>query len=223
VVALASLVTPMVLEAKVEGFLVAMAAPFLLGLVLTGLFPRVGAVILGVVSAATLAFSGPYIAQALSHPESATDFVPQTFFTLALLVGAAAAIPAFREHGRREGSSRTPHIIVLVAGIAAVAASTLSIAAATRVDSVAAQPGDTTVLTRNFAFVPASVSAKAGIISVHLVNEDRTRHTFTIDGLTDLSVPPNSNQRITFEAKPGTYRFFCRPHDADMDGVLVVK
>jgi hypothetical protein len=130
-VTLASLVTPMVIEGKVESFLVAMAAPFLIGLVLAGFLPRVAAIMLGVVSAATLAFSAPYIAEALSHPESATDFVPQTFFTLALLIGAAAALPAFREVGGTQGSSRTPRTIAIVAAIGAVAASAVSIAAAT--------------------------------------------------------------------------------------------
>ncbi len=222
-VTIASFVVPMAIEGKVEGFLVTMAAPFVIGLVLVRFLPRVAAIFLGVVSAATLAFSAPYIAEALSHPESATDFVPQAFFTLSMVIAAVAAIPAYREVRRIEVTSRTPRSIAVATGIVAVVASAISIAAATGVQSVAAQPGDKTVLTRNFAFAPAKLTAEAGTISLHLTNEDSTRHTFTIDGVTDLSVPPNSTQRVSFEAVPGTYRFYCRPHVPDMDGVLVVE
>ncbi len=223
VVTIASFVVPMAMEGKVEGFLVAMAAPFVVGLVLVRFLPRVAAIFLGVVSAATLAFSAPYIAEALSHPESATDFVPQTLFTLSMVIAAVAAIPAYRESGGREAVARTPRVIAIAAGVVALVASAISIAAATGVQSVEAQPGDEAVVTRDFEFAPDDLTAEAGTISVHLTNEDSTRHTFTIDGITDLSVPPNSTQRITFEADPGTYRFYCRPHAADMDGMLVVQ
>ena len=58
---------------------------------------------------------------------------------------------------------------------------------------------------------------------MHVTNLDGTRHTFTIDELgVDLSVPPNSEGRVTFTAEPGTYRFYCRPHEVDMEGSLVV-
>lgn len=222
-VTIASFVVPMALEGKVEGFLVAMAAPFVIGLVLVRFLPRVAALFLGVVSAATLAFSAPYITEALSHPESATDFVPQTLFTLSMAIATVAAIPAYREPRHSAGMAPAPRFIAIAAGVVALVASALSIAAATGVESVAAQPGDETVVTRDFSFAPAKLTAEAGTISVHLTNEDSTRHTFTIDGVTDLSVPPSTTQRVTFEAEPGTYRFYCRPHVPGMDGTLVVQ
>ena len=222
-VAIGSFAVPMVIEGEVEGFLAAMAAPFVVGLVLVRFLPRVAAIFLGVVSAATLAFSAPFIAEALSHPESATDFVPLSWLTVSTVIAAVAAIPAYREVGRKDVTFETARGIAIAAGLVAVVASVFSLAAAARVDSVAAQPGDVVVETRNFAFAPDALTAQAGTISVHLANDDSTRHTFTIDGLTDLSVPPRSAQRITFEAAPGTYRFYCRPHVPDMDGVLVVQ
>ena len=55
-------------------------------------------------------------------------------------------------------------------------------------------------------------------------DRDGTRHTFTIDELgVDLSIPPESGQRVSFTAAPGTYRFYCRPHAPGMEGVLVVS
>jgi plastocyanin len=221
-VTVVSFVIPMAIEGKVEGFLVAMAAPFVVGLVLVFFLPRVAAVFLGVVAVATFAASGPYIGQALTHPESATDFVPQTLFTLSLAIAAIAAVPAYREISRRQAVSRTPRALAIAATVVALVASALSLMAAAGVDDVAVQPGDHTLLTRDFAFSPGEFTTDAGVISVYLANEDSTRHTFTIDGLTDLSVPPKSTQRATFEAAPGTYPYYCRPHP-DMQGVLVVQ
>ncbi|MBA2724366.1 MAG: cupredoxin domain-containing protein, partial [Actinobacteria bacterium] len=55
-------------------------------------------------------------------------------------------------------------------------------------------------------------------------NRDDTRHTLTIDELeVDLNLPPNTAQRVSFEADPGTYRFFCRPHDPSMEGELTIR
>jgi plastocyanin len=50
------------------------------------------------------------------------------------------------------------------------------------------------------------------------------RHTFTIDELgVDLSIPPNSEQRVTFDAPAGSYEFECRPHTPGMTGTLTVR
>lgn len=67
---------------------------------------------------------------------------------------------------------------------------------------VPAQPGDIAVRTEDFTFAPADLDATAGTIAVHVTNTDSTRHTFTIDGLIDVSVAPNSTQRTTFKALP---------------------
>ncbi len=222
-VTIASFVIPMAIEAQVEVFLVVMAAPFMIGLALVAFLPRVASIFLGVVSVATIAFSAPFTFEALRHPESVTDFIPQTLFLLSLVIATVAAIPSYREVGRGQVTSATPRSIAITAGVVAVAACAFAVAAATGIDSVAAEPGDKTVITSNFAFAPAKITTDAGSISVHVTNQDSTRHTFTIAGLTDLSVPPNSTQRVTFEAPHGTYRFYCRPHESDMDGVLVAE
>lgn len=217
-----SLMAPMVITGELAGFLVAMAAPFLIGLSLGRFLPRVAAIFIGIVSAAVLASSAAFIPQALSHPESAADFIPLTFLTLSLLIGAVAAIPAFREARRRQVASRKPRLLAIVTAAVAVAASVVSLAAASLVTDVTPEPGDQILVTRGFVFAPTTLTAESGTISVHVTNDDPTRHTFTIDGVADLNVPPNSTQRVTFEASPGTYRFYCRPHAPDMDGVLVV-
>jgi len=220
---IAAFVVPMVIAGTLEGFLVAMAAPFVVGLVLSVFLPRVAAIFLGIVSLGTLASSAPYTAPTLAHPESVADFIPQVFFALSTLTGAVAAIPAYREIRRGHVETRTPRLVTVAAAAVVVAATIVSVVAATGIENVAALPGDETILTRDFVFAPAKLTADAGSVTIHVTNDDPTRHTFTIDGVTDLSVPPNTTQRVTFEAAPGTYRFYCIPHAPDMDGVLVVE
>ena len=60
-----SFVIPMVVTASFEGFLAAMAAPFVVGLMIARFLRRTGAVFLGVVSLLSLAFSAPFLADSL--------------------------------------------------------------------------------------------------------------------------------------------------------------
>lgn len=223
VVAIVSFVIPMAAGGKVEGFLVAMAAPFLVGLVLSLWLPRTGAIFLGVVSVAIVLASAPFIFETLTHPEALIDFVSLLLLTVSCVVGAASAIPAFREARTGRTISRAPRWIAVAAGAVTLAAAAISVVAASGVQDVRAQPGDISIRAEDFAFAPAAIQATAGTVSVHIANTDSARHTFTIDGVTDVSVAPSSTQRATFEAEPGTYRFYCIPHAADMDGELVVK
>jgi plastocyanin len=208
---------------SLEPVLLAMAAPFVVGLLVMLRWPRVGAIWLGVSSLGLFLFSAPFLAEALAHPESVADFIPLAAFTVSLLVGTVAAVPSFREGRGPAGASRLPRSIAVGAGAVIVAASLISFFASARTESVPAQPGDIRVVTEELAFHPAQITAEAGVVSMHVTNRDSTRHTFTIDELgVDLNVPPNSTQRVTFPAAPGTYRFYCRPHSPDMDGRLLV-
>lgn len=221
--AVVSFLIPMILDGKVEVFLVAMAAPFVVGLLLSRWLPRTAAVFLGLVSLAIVLTSAPFIVQALAHPEALIDFVSLVLLTLSCIVGAAAAVPAYREAATGTSRGRKARTVAVAAGAVAVVAIGISIVAASRVQEVPAQPGDVTLRTEDFVFAPAEIDAPAGSVAVHLTNTDSTRHTFTIDGITDVSVAPNSTARTTFEAAPGTYRFYCIPHAPAMDGQLVVK
>jgi plastocyanin len=222
--AIASLVVPMVMERSVEGFFVAMIAPFVIGLLLLLRWRRVGAVWLGVVSLAELLSSAPFLAEALIHPESLADFLPLVAFTLSTLVGSIAAIPAFRQGVRPDTPSRSAMATAALAALVLAAATTVSVIAASGVDSVQAQAGDIPLTAKDFQFGPSRITASRGTVAVVVTNDDTTRHTFTIDGLdVDLNLPPNSTQRVTFAADAGTYRFICTPHAPDMAGDLVVE
>jgi plastocyanin len=220
---LASLVIPMLIQLSFEPFIVAMAAPVAVGVLLFVRWPRVGAIWLGVVSLALLVFSAPFLVEAMLHPEALSDFIPLTVFTVGLVVAVVATIPAFREGPRAAPGGSAPRIIVVVAALAVVAAAVVSVVAAASIQSVEAQEGDILLVTEDIAFRQDQITVEEGQVAIHVDNLDSTRHTFTIDQLdVDLDVPPNSSQRTTFSAPPGTYVFYCRPHTPGMEGVLVV-
>jgi plastocyanin len=221
---IASFVIAMIIAGSVEGFFVAMAVPIVVGLLVVWRWRRTGMVVLGVVLLAELASSAPFLADALTHPETPADFLPLALFTLATLAGSIAAVPAFRQTRQPVGASRAATAVAGVAVLIMVAATAVSIVAAGRVDSVTAQPGDIALTTTDFQFDTRSVTADAGTVAVTVTNDDATRHTFTIDELgVDLNVPPGTTQRVTFPADTGTYRFYCIPHATDMVGDLVVR
>lgn len=218
---LVSLVAPMVIELSLEPFLLTMAAPFAVGLLLAVKWPRVAAIWLGTVSLAVLLFSLPFLGEVLIHPESPVDFIPLSLFALGTVLGAAAAIPAFREIGGPRLQSHAPRRITAGAAGLLVAASAWSVVAFAGVEEATPQAGDIVVTVEDFAFTPIDVTTDPGTVSLAVTNHDNTRHTFTIAELgVDLSLAPGTTQRVTFTAEPGTYTFFCNPHP-DMQGRLV--
>jgi plastocyanin len=221
---LGSLLLSMAIALSVEPFLLSMGAPFLIGLLVMLRWPRVGAIWLGVSSLGLLLFSEPFLAEALAHPESLADFIPLLVFTGSLLVGTVAAIPSFRQGSAPSVASKLPRAIAVGAAAVIVVGSIVGIVAFAGTESVPAQAGDIRVVTEDLEFDPAGISAEGRDVSVHVTNRDSTRHTFTIDELgVDLNVPPNTMQRVSFAADPGTYRFYCRPHGPGMGGALVVE
>jgi plastocyanin len=220
----ASLLVPMLMALSLEPFLLAMAAPFMIGLLVMIRWPRVGAFLLGFFSLAVLLFSVPFLAEALIHPESSADFIPLVVFALGAVVGVIAAIPSLRQGRRLDRGSRSARTIAVVAGVILFASLVLSIVAFTRIESVPARAGDITVITEDVEFHPAEITAREGELSFHITNRDDIRHTFTIDELgVDLNIPPNSSQRVSFSAGPGTFEFYCRPHVPGMEGLLVAE
>jgi plastocyanin len=83
------------------------------------------------------------------------------------------------------------------------------------------------VTSRNAAFSSTSLAAPAGQVTVVMTNKDLFWHTFTIDDLhVDLEAPLGGTREVTFAARAGAYRFYCRvpAHAAaGMRGTLTVS
>ena len=105
-----------------------------------------------------------------------------------------------------------------------VALALFSVVSTVGYDEAAAQEGDIELATEDIEFTDTSIDAQSGEVSVFVDNADGTLHTFTIDELNvDLDIPASKSARVTFQAEPGTYEFYCVPHHEDMKGTLTVR
>jgi len=87
--------------------------------------------------------------------------------------------------------------------------------------------GSTLSLTaENVKFVPTTMTASAGQIQVTVDNKDPIPHNIAIDTLNlSVDLPPGRATSVTFQAKPGTYTFYCNipgHRQAGMEGALTV-
>lgn len=108
----------------------------------------------------------------------------------------------------------------LAMAVAAAVAGSFALASAIG-DTAAA--GSTALVMEDFAFGPERVTAAGGRVSLHVTNNDTAHHTFTSNELgVDVVVPPGQSKLITFDARPGRYDFYCKPHTPGMEGELIV-
>jgi plastocyanin len=143
-------------------------------------------------------------------------------FSLAGFIGAVAAAVRHREPEAGRGSAGPTGIL---AGVFVF--SSLGLVWAMTDEAPQTVPeGALVVETVNVAFVPDSLRVGAGEVTVALRNRDLFWHTLTIDALgVDLRTPVGRVRSATFQARPGTYSFYCRipGHTAlGMRGTLTV-
>ena len=87
-------------------------------------------------------------------------------------------------------------------------------------------PTSASVTAREFSFAPSALTVAAGTVTVTVTNEGQLPHTFTIDGLVEVSLAAGERKTVTFTAAPGSYRFYCAVsgHAAiGMEGTLVAS
>lgn len=200
--------------------LVVFAVIWVAGLVWLGRATKGPAILLLVSFVAFIALSAPFTIPTLTVPASAGDFILNLGSLLGALAGIVAAVAVLRG---RTGPAAAARSIALGGAALFVIASAASVVAAVTYDDAVAQEGDVRLVTKDLRFQQTSIEAEGGEISVFVDNEDGTLHTFTIDELgVDLDIPASKAARVTFEAEPGTYEFFCEPHKEDMKGTLTV-
>ena len=169
-------------------------------------------------------FGGFFAVTLISVPEGAKDFIPvMSTLVFSLMVVVSAIALAIRGKGRGfEPSGASSAMgwvgVVLVTGLVG-----WSLYASSQFESVAAGADDVLVVTKDFEFTPDSLEADSGTVAIHVTNADDSLHTFTIDELgVDVSIPSGKSNRVEFDAEPGKYRFYCKPHAPDMEGELEV-
>ena len=182
---------------------------------------RPGAIVLVVLFVLVLLLNAPFIIPSLAAPASTIDFLPTVIVTLLGIVGTISAIAVIRRGTTSEGGAR---MIAMGAATVLVVAAAVTTIAKIAYPDVSARPGDISLVTEDFEFSEESLTASGGRIAVFVDNKDATLHTFTVEELAvDLEIPAGEPGRITFAAEPGTYEFFCRPHEADMRGTLRIS
>jgi plastocyanin len=164
----------------------------------------------------------PFVVPTLAVPASAGDFILNVASLIAAIVGIVAAIAVLR---RRDAAASSTPLRVGLAGLAILLlAFVVGIVALVTYKDASPQAGDLELVTEDFEFSEDALQAPGGEVSVFVENKDSTLHTFTIDDLdVDLDVPAGSSARVSFDAEPGTYEFYCVPHEADMNGDLEVQ
>jgi plastocyanin len=144
-------------------------------------------------------------------------------FSLAGLIGAVAAAVQLRDPDAGRGTAWPTGLLAVVF----VFSSLGLVWAMTDAERQTAPAGALVVETVNVAFVPESLQARGGEVTVALRNRDLFWHTFTIDALgVDVRSPVGRLRTVTFEARPGRYSFYCAiPGHASlgMRGILTVR
>lgn len=179
------------------------------------------AILLLVSFVAFIGLSAPFTIPSLSVPASAGDFILNIVGLVAALVGIAAAIAVIRGLVDTAPAARS---LGMAAVVVVVLASAYSVYETVSYDSAVAQEGDVELVAKDIKFQNTDLEAGSGQVSVFVDNEDQTLHTFTIEELdVDLDIPASKSARVTFDAEPGEYEFFCEPHKEDMKGTLTVE
>jgi plastocyanin len=144
-------------------------------------------------------------------------------FSLAGFIGAVAAIVHLHDPGAGRAAAGPTGVVAVVFVVASLGLVWAMTDAAPQV----APEGALEIETVNIAFVPETLQAPGGKVTVAVRNRDLFWHTFTIDRLgVDIKAPVGRLRSATFEARPGTYSFYCRlpTHAAlGMRGTLTVS
>jgi plastocyanin len=128
-------------------------------------------------------------------------------FSLAGFIGAVAGLVHLRDPAAGRGAAAPTGIVAVVF----IFASLGLVWAMTDAELQVVPEGALEVETTNVAFVPDTLGATGGEVTVAVRNRDLFWHTFTIDALgVDIRAPVGRLRTATFEAQPGTYSYYCR-------------
>ena len=144
-------------------------------------------------------------------------------FSLAGFIGAVAGLVHLRDPAAGRGAAAPTGILAVVF----IFTSLGLVWAMTDAELQVVPEGALEIETTNVTFVPDTLRATGGEVTVAVRNRDLFWHTFTVDALgVDVRAPVGRLRTATFEAQPGTYSYYCRipGHEAlGMRGTLTVR
>ena len=185
-----------------------------------------GIIMIGVLSLDAAVFMLPAATSNSTHRGRFIDLLIPLSLAVISVSGLLAAVGSIFLHRRPETSGRAAAVVaqaMVAVFIVALIAGTVS-QRASRAE--VARAGDIRVEMRNTAFLQTVLQAQGGSVSVAVSNHDLFWHTFAIDAVhVNVDVPIGANRRVTFNAAPGTYEFYCRVPGhkaAGMKGTLIV-
>ena len=180
---------------------------------------RAGVWLGGIASLLLLLGNLPFLAEDLSHPESALAFITSFAGVVGAIGGFIAMIAVLLGWGTAGAST-----LILAGGALVVIGLVVGVVAALGVENDDRQEGDVEVLAEDVEFEPEDITVDAGG-AVFIDNKDPYRHTFSVDDLgVDKELPASANKRVVIDAEPGEYEYHCdvTGHD-DMEGTLTVR
>jgi plastocyanin len=201
--------------------LIVFAVLWLVGAFLVGRSPKGAAILLLITFVLYLALSVPFVLPTLTVPAAGGEFILNVASLVAAILGIVSAIAVLR---RRDAVPSTAPRKLGMAGVAVtVLAVIVGVAAMAMYEGATAEEGDVQLVAEDIKFKQESLQATGGTVGVYVENRDSTLHTFTIDELdVDLTIPGGQTARVEFDAEPGSYTFYCVPHESDMEGKLDV-
>jgi len=185
-----------------------------------------GIVMIGVLSLDAVVFMLPAAASNSLHKGGFTDLLIPLSIAVISLSGLLASVGSLIRHRRPTSDAHAAGL----AGQAAIAVFIVALIAGSvsqrAAKSEAPRTGDIRIGMRNTAFLEKTLDVPRGNVTVAVSNHDLFWHTFTIDALhVNVDVPIGADRRVTFNAPPGRYEFYCRVpghRSAGMKGTLTV-
>lgn len=195
---------------------------WLIGALLLGRWAKAASILLLIVSVSFMITSAPFVFPTLAVPASAGDFILNVASYVAAALAAVASVMVLRRKDPAgTGGPRRAWLVGLGVTLLAVV---VGIVAMLTYEDAAPEEGDVELVAEDLEFSEESITAEGGTVAVFIDNKDATLHTFTIDELdVNLDIPADSKARIEFDVEPGTYEFYCVPHEGSMEGELEVS
>jgi len=164
------------------------------------------------------------LSNALNGGSLGSIALPAALGTTAV-VGLIAAVGFLLTRGKPATGRRASRVVgaaalVVIAGVTTYAGVTGS-------GRSAAAAGDLVISATNARFSTTTLTADHGTVTVDFINNDLFWHTFTVTQLgVDIRLPVKGNQRLSFNAAPGSYEFFCAipgHKGIGMHGTLIIR